>query len=90
MRFQPSYTLFHHRYLYIVISRGNGCSFSRLALKIESKCNCFAVPGFLVSQSKHFKSRDAVHIVHTVHKGTEGGHVDDDDDITATADHLQY
>lgn len=90
MRFQPSYTLFHHRYLYIVISRGNGCSFSRLALKIESKCNCFAVPGFLVSQSKHFKSRDAVHIVLTVHKGTEGGHVDDDDDITATADHLQY
>jgi len=70
-----------------VISWGNGCYFSRLALKIESKCNCFAVPGFLVSQSKHFKSRDAVHIVHTVHKGTGGGHVDD---ITATADHLQY
>lgn len=55
---------------------------------MESKC--FAVPGFILSQSKHFKSRDAVHIVHTVHKGTGGGHVGDNDDITATADHLQY
>lgn len=62
-------------------------------LKMGSKRNSmdwFAVPWFLVSQSKHFKSRDAVHIVHTVHKGTGGGHVDDSDDITATAEHLQY
>lgn len=44
--------------------------------------------GFLVSQSKHFKSRDTIHIVHTVHKWTGEGHADDD--ITATAVHLQY
>lgn len=47
--------------------------------------------GFLVSQSKHLQSRDTVHTVNTVHKWTGEGHVNDiDDDITATADHLQY
>lgn len=40
------------------------------------------------SQSKHFKSKVAVHIVHTVHKGTRKENIDDD--IAAPANHLQY
>lgn len=44
--------------------------------------------GFLVSQSQQFKSRDTVHTVHTVHKWTGEGHVDDE--VTATAVRLQY
>lgn len=40
------------------------------------------------SQSKHFKSKVAVHFVHTVHKRTRKKFIDDF--IAAPANHLQY
>lgn len=49
---------------------------------------CYATIVTDSSQSKHFKSRVAVHIVHMVHKGTLKEITDDD--IAAPADHLQY